>query len=546
MANRPRVKYSPTSTNDDVRVRTEQSNSRWAKTKKNCMSPWYKKVSVEPTMFLYMFAFMITSVVEQDFFVQKACRVNNNFTDEICSNIQADENAIYKKQVQITTAKFHQIESISAHIFPIILALFIGSFSDRRGRKFPLLMGLTGKLIYSVMIVVNARMKTWPLEYVIYTATLPSALTGADVAIFASCFAYISDISTLKNRTLRVTILDVCYLSAMPTGVALGSYLFYNAFDNSYADMFTVNAALLALAIIYTVFALKWQTTAKQRSLRELGCCGFFPDFFDKEHVKDSFTVLIKKRPGHRRPFLIILLIAMALYTFQRDENQYLYLYTIFKFKWNVDVYSTFKTFKSTAYVVAMLVAVPLMNKGFHWKDTTIIFIGAWAHAIARLFYYFAQTGTFFYVGALICSLGPIVGPMIRAMTSKIVPQSERGKVFALLAVCDNAVPFISGVFYSQVYRATLNDDGKGGRGVFLLTIATQLAVFVLILAIHIILGEQSLAVPEISEKESQLIHENEANPATKNSASAIEPVQVPAISANIAEKNISTEAESA
>lgn len=83
-------------------------------------------------------------------------------------------------------------------------------------------MGLTGKLIYSVMIVVNARMKTWPLEYVIYTATLPSALTGADVAIFASCFAYISDISTLKNRTLRVTILDICYLSAMPTGVALG------------------------------------------------------------------------------------------------------------------------------------------------------------------------------------------------------------------------------------------------------------------------------------------------------------------------------------
>lgn len=60
------------------------------------------------------------------------------------------------------------------------------------------------------------------MEYIIYTATIPSALTGADVAIFASCFAYISDISTVKNRTTRVTILDVCYLSAMPTGVALG------------------------------------------------------------------------------------------------------------------------------------------------------------------------------------------------------------------------------------------------------------------------------------------------------------------------------------
>ncbi|XP_061390819.1 probable peptidoglycan muropeptide transporter SLC46 [Musca vetustissima] len=483
-------------------------DSKCVRFRKAIFSPWYKEISVEPTMFLYMFAFMITSVVEQDFFLQKACRVNNNFTDEICEHIKDSENAEYKKQVQITTAWFLQWESISAHVFPIILALFLGSFSDRRGRKFPLLMGLCGKFIYSVMIVVNARMKSWPVEYILYTATLPSALTGADVAIFASCFAYISDISTLKNRTLRVTILDVVYLSAMPTGVALGSYLFYNHFNRSYANMFTLNASLLALSIIYTIINLKWQTTEKQRSLRELGWCGFFGDFFDKQHVVDSIAVLTKKRPGNRRSFLIILLITMALYTFQRDEGQYLYIYTAFKFQWGVDVYSTFKTVKSSAYVLAMLVGVPLMNKVFGWKDTIIIFIGAWAHAIARLFFYFAETGLIFYVGAIVCSLGPIVGPMIRAMTSKIVPISERGKVFALLSVCDNAVPFISGVCYSQVYKATLNDEGKGGDGIFLLTIATQMGVFILVLSIHIILGDRLLEVPEISESEKTIVRD--------------------------------------
>ncbi|KAI8126266.1 Solute carrier family 46 member 3 [Lucilia cuprina] len=459
-------------------------------------------------MFLYMFAFMNTSVVEHDFFLQKACRVNNNFSDEICEHIKDSENAEYKKLVQITTAQFYQWESIAAHVFPIILALFLGSFSDRRGRKFPLLMGLCGKLIYSVMIVVNAKMKTWPLEMVIYTATLPSALTGSDVAIFASCFAYISDISTLRNRTMRVTILDVCYLSAMPTGVALGSYLFYNHFKRSYANMFTLNASLLVAAIIYTIFALEWQTTPKQRPLREVGCCGFLPDFFNKQHVIDSFTVLVRKRPGPRRCFLILLLISMALYTFQRDEGQYLYIYTSFKFKWDISIFSTFKTVKSSAFVLAMLLGVPLFNKVFNWRDTTIVFIGAWAHAIARLFYYFATTGTLFYVGGLVSSLGPIVAPMIRAMTSKVVPLSERGKVFALLSVCDNAVPFISGVCYSQVYRATLNDEGQGGAGVFLLTIATQMAVFLLILCIHLVLGDSPMAVPEVSEKETAIVQD--------------------------------------
>lgn len=83
-------------------------------------------------------------------------------------------------------------------------------------------MGLVGKFVYSAMVVVNTLNPTWPVEYIIYTATIPSAFTGADVAIFACAFAYISDVTTTKDRTLRITILDVCYLSTMPTGVAIG------------------------------------------------------------------------------------------------------------------------------------------------------------------------------------------------------------------------------------------------------------------------------------------------------------------------------------
>lgn len=83
-------------------------------------------------------------------------------------------------------------------------------------------MGLTGKLLYSVMIIVNTIFTDWPVEYIIYTATIPCAFTGADVAIFANAFSYISDVSTERDRTLRITILDVAYLSTMPTGVALG------------------------------------------------------------------------------------------------------------------------------------------------------------------------------------------------------------------------------------------------------------------------------------------------------------------------------------
>lgn len=53
-------------------------------------------ITVEPVLFAYMFAFMLTSVVEQTFYVDRACRVNLNFSDHVCSNIQ---NMTYKEQL---------------------------------------------------------------------------------------------------------------------------------------------------------------------------------------------------------------------------------------------------------------------------------------------------------------------------------------------------------------------------------------------------------------------------------------------------------------
>ena len=93
---------------------------------------WHQKVSVEPTLFLYMMAFMTTAVVENVFFVYKACTVNHGHPHNVCIHIQDYKDI--KKEVQVTTANFLQFNSIAGHVIPIILALFMGAFSDKRGR----------------------------------------------------------------------------------------------------------------------------------------------------------------------------------------------------------------------------------------------------------------------------------------------------------------------------------------------------------------------------------------------------------------------------
>ncbi|CAK9826806.1 Proton-coupled folate transporter [Anthophora retusa] len=426
-----------------------KSEMSMKKKEKRCK--WIRHVSVEPTMWLYMMAYMITSVVEQAFFVHKACRVDHGYSEEVCMKL--NDNETIKAEVQVTVSDFHQWNNIAGHVVPIILALFFGNWSDRRGRKLPLLLGLLGKFVYSFMAVINSIMGTWNLNTLVYTASLPMGMLGGDVAIFGSCFAYISDVSTVEQRTLRITILDVLYLSTMPTGVALGSYLFTNVVNSSYTTMFVINTSLLALAILYSLIRLKWQTLPQQQPLAGTN---LLTDFFDKKHVVATIKT--------------------------RDEKPMSFLYTQLKFKWDVSKFSNFRTFQSTTFVLAMLIGVPVMSKLMGIRDTMMVAIGAIAHASGRLIFVLAQTSELFYVGAAVAALGPIVAPVLRSMTSKLVSVEERGKVFAMLSVCDNAVPLFSGILYSQLYNATIN---TAPSSIYWLTFSTQVTVLLLILVIN-------------------------------------------------------------
>ncbi|PBC29657.1 probable peptidoglycan muropeptide transporter SLC46 isoform X2 [Apis cerana] len=457
---------------NELRLNENETGKKWKK-----FFAWIKDVSVEPTMWLFMMAFMITSVVEQAFFVYKSCRVDHGYSEKICSNL--NDNETIKTAVQLTVSNFHQWNNIAGHVVPIILAFFYGNWSDRRGRKLPLIMGLLGKFIYSFMIVINSMMDTWNLNTVVYFATLPMGMLGGDVVIFGSCFAYISDISSIQQRTLRITILDVIYLSTMPTGVALGSYIYTNVVNKSYTIMFIINATLLFLAILYSLIKLKWQTLPQQQVLMGTN---LLTDFFDKKHIIATIKTMIKTRPNHGKLHLLFLLIIMMLYVFQRDEKPMSFLYTQLKFKWDVNTYSNFKTFQSSTFVLAMLIGVPIMSKLMKIRDTIIVAIGAIAHASGRIIFALAKIPELFYVGAGVAALGPIVAPVLRSMTSKLVTIEERGKIFAILSVCDNAVPLFSSILYSQLYNATIN---SAPSSIYWLTFITQIFVLFLILIIH-------------------------------------------------------------
>lgn len=461
--------------------------------------PWYKYITVEPTMFFYMMAYMITNVIEQTFYVFQTCHINHGYSTEICYNIS--KHADINKEVQVTVSTFHQWNGIASHVVPLFLAFFLGSYSDKRGRKIVLLAGLLGKLYFSIMITVNT-MNDWPVEYVIYTAALPSALTGADLAIFAGCFAYIADVSSVKNRTLRVGILDVTYLSTLPMGIAIGNLLYNKVVNKSFTLMFAINTFLMVLATLHCLIFLDWQTRQEQKSLKEAGVKNPFTDFFDTNNIVQTVVTLTRRRSNNKRLFLWLLLTSMAFYTFQRDEKQVMYLYAQTVFKWNETTYSNFKTYLSTLYVIAMLFGIPLMTKLLKWRDTLIVMLGAAAHITGHLVYAHTTVGKMMYVGATAAALGPIVAPLIRSITSKLLPPDERGVAYAFLSVMENAVAIFASIVYTQIYNATIGTEYI--NSIFYFTISTQVIVFLSAFTMDILLKGKKF--DDISNEEEKSI----------------------------------------
>ncbi|KAK4882872.1 hypothetical protein RN001_006191 [Aquatica leii] len=169
-------------------------------------------------------------------------------------------------------------------------------------------------------------------------------------------------------------------------------------------------------------------------------------DFFEYKHVVLTFKTIFKKRLFNKCTYILLLILAMATYTFQRDERQMSYLYLQWVLKWTFDKISNFRSYQSAIQDVMLLVAIPLMSKLLGWRDTVIALIGAVLHIVFRIFNATAIDSWLFYIGGAFASLGPVVAPIIRSMTSKLVPAVER----------DNAILILSATVYNQVYKTYL------------------------------------------------------------------------------------------
>lgn len=425
----------------------------------------FKNATVEPMLGCYIIASVLANLATQNLNLQKACRVNLNFSDEVCTALEKRQTANYTQeeiQVQQLVAEMIIWKTIVQSSIPAALIIFIGAWSDRTGRRKPgMLMPIIGEFLTSIgLMLCTYFFYELPMEVAGLTEAIFPAITGGWMTMFMSVFSYVGDITTVQTRTLRIGVVNVFCSVGIPIGTALSGVLYREL--GSYG-VYTISSFLYVFSFMYGLFAVpesgkKDEEKVKEKKEKKEEQPFFLKKFFDLHHIKEAFAVAFKD-DGHSKRLRIVLLMVVVIVVMgpMHGEMTVLYLFTRVRFNWDEVDFSIFSTYMMVTNLLGTMFSVGVFSHVLQIDDALIGVMSCMSKILAGFVYAFATTDFVFYLAPLVDIVNGTSFIAMRSIISKLVTPDELGKVNSLFGVCEAIVPLIYGPMYSYIYRTTLN-----------------------------------------------------------------------------------------
>ncbi|XP_047494996.1 proton-coupled folate transporter-like [Penaeus chinensis] len=386
-------------------------------------------ITIEPMLFVRNIALYGMSVIRENLKLDRFCRVTLNRTEDECGRMNDGEHDDLQVEVQKLDNMFNLFESLVGSLVPILLVVFIASWSDRRGRKVPLMISLCGSALYAAVYLLEAVNPSWPPEVLLLASFLQS-VGGGWVLFFMAAYSYIADHSSGEARTLRMTVMSAVWQLGGPAGTALAAWLFD---VGGYAWVFGLSLALYVLCLLYTLFVVRERARApveggSQAQARGGGPC-------DARNILDLFRACFRRRPGNGRLHLLLVMTFM-LGAFSSGAHN-MYLWTRRVLNWGSDQYSLYSTVNQLCQQGVMLLTAPLLRR-LRIHDC-VVGAGAALLNMAQLTAFGLTTapGQGWVLYAFVLLPGGLVGVTVRAVLSKLCWRDEGGRKFSMSAVLE-------------------------------------------------------------------------------------------------------------
>lgn len=302
-----------------------------------------KNITVEPLMLLDGLAFSNMYVYMENLQMDRVCRVTCGFTEQVCGDLKAQHDA--SVEVQKNYSVFALYNGIIAATLPLFFILFMGAWSDKYGRKVPLVAVQVGHVLHAAGYLLVSLVPSWPVE-VLLPVTLLDTLGGGVVSFLTVANSYIGDVTPEESRTSRVGLANSIWFLGGPFGTLMGRYI-YGA--GGYLALFTTSLVFYVISVIYVTFFLpeshgpfvkkpptKTEAQKESLELRDSVAAVYgldkkknaaahaltdarptvatmVKDFFDPRRIVDSFRSTLRRREGNTRALILILIVTSLL-----------------------------------------------------------------------------------------------------------------------------------------------------------------------------------------------------------------------------------------
>ncbi|KAJ8960240.1 hypothetical protein NQ318_003965 [Aromia moschata] len=405
-------------------------------------------VTVEPLIALYQMAQFLSKPALDNLEFEKSCRVNLRYNDTICEAILTGHHQNFSSQngqIQVIISDMHSWQQPVQSFMPLVLVLFLGSFSDRhKWRKPFLLLPVLGELFGILGCMLCAVfMRSWPLEAQGVSQKVIPSLFGGQIMLVMASTAYIADVSSVKMRTLRLGIVQIVLSVCSPLVYLFNGTLFVRI---GYLGVLSMSAAMYAASLAYGSVWIR-EPRVKERFNKDC----VLADVFDPTHAIDTFKLVFKESGNNKAYFRTVIAMIFVYRGAFEGETNVLYLYTQNVFQWTPVEYSYLVTVNGFVHLVGNALGVPIFTKILHLSDLMILFITILSKIARNIVYGLARTVPIFYAGIFVGIITGVYKVVKKSIATKIVSENDIGKAQSLIGICEALAPAVSVPVYNKL-----------------------------------------------------------------------------------------------
>lgn len=290
--------------------------------------------------------------------------VRSKIICESYSTLDCEAVPTFKNDVADLTIKLSLITGILA----CLTTSYWSSFSDKIGRLPIITLTSAG---YFLCNAINAYVSTRlnPSEmYLLYVSAAMDGISGSQSTVMAISHAYATDCTDNGSRAHVFSQLMGVLFLGVAAGPALATFItsYTHSFENAFIAACVASILMLVISLIIpeSLPKKKAEQIHPQPSMHSLHSLRRIPSIV--ENIKKPFSILAPRRDEDENSTnfnLLALSVAYFPIVLAIGAVQIKFLYTKFRFDWDVSQLGTFIAYIGTVRALALLVVIPISIK---------------------------------------------------------------------------------------------------------------------------------------------------------------------------------------